>query len=221
MKEIIEPTPIRPKRNMPGPVVIWNLVRRCNLLCKHCYTNSYDKEFENELSTQEVFTVLDDLKANGVKVLILSGGEPLLRPDIFEISKRAKEMGFYVGLSTNGTKITSENIQNIREVAYDYVGISLDGIGKVHDHFRGKEGAFDQAMNGAQLCLAEGIKVGFRMCLTQYNFEDLPKMINLVDEQKIPKFYMSHLNYSGRGKANRKKEQFIFFSGSRNIFLKN
>ncbi|EDN66903.1 radical SAM family protein [Beggiatoa sp. PS] len=76
LKEIINPTPIKPVSQMPGPVVIWNLIRRCNLTCKHCYSISTDTDFKGELSTQEVFNVMDDLKAFSVPVLILSGGEP-------------------------------------------------------------------------------------------------------------------------------------------------
>ena len=94
MHELLDPTPVRPKRNPPGPVVIWNLIRRCNLRCKHCYSISTDVDFPGELSTAEVFEVMDDLKRFRVPVLILSGGEPLLRPDIFEVSRRAKSMGF-------------------------------------------------------------------------------------------------------------------------------
>ena len=99
VREIVTPTPLGPRRHPPGPVVIWNLIRRCNLTCKHCYSISTDKDFAGELDTGEVFRVMDDLKAFRVPVLILSGGEPLLRPDIFEIAARAKAMGFYVGLS--------------------------------------------------------------------------------------------------------------------------
>ncbi len=106
-------TPLGPKRTPPGPVVIWNLIRRCNLACKHCYSISADHNFPGELNTDEIYTVMDDLKAFGVPVLILSGGEPLLRPDIYDISKRAKAMGFYVGLSTNGTLIDESNIADI------------------------------------------------------------------------------------------------------------
>ncbi len=105
MHEIASPTPLGPKRNPPGPVVIWNLIRRCNLTCKHCYSISADKDFPGELTTEEIYGVMDDLKGFRVPVLILSGGEPLLRPDIFDIAKRAKAMGFYVGLSSNGTLI--------------------------------------------------------------------------------------------------------------------
>jgi len=105
MNEISRPTPAGPRRDPPGPVVIWNLIRRCNLTCKHCYSISADHDFPGELSTEEVFAVMDDLRAFRVPALILSGGEPLLRPDIFPIARRAKEMGFYVGLSSNGTLI--------------------------------------------------------------------------------------------------------------------
>ena len=111
MQEIAVPTAIGPRRDPPGPVVIWNLVRRCNLTCKHCYSVSADHDFPGELGTSEVFSVMDDLKAFRVPVLILSGGEPLLRPDLFDIARRAKEMGFYVGLSTNGTLIDGGNIR--------------------------------------------------------------------------------------------------------------
>ena len=99
MAEIAAPTPLGPKRNPPGPVVIWNLIRRCNLTCKHCYSISADTNFPGELSTEQVYAVMDDLKGFKVPVLILSGGEPLLRPDIYDIAKRAKAKGFYVGLS--------------------------------------------------------------------------------------------------------------------------
>ena len=119
MKEILEPTPIGPKRMPSGPVVIWNLIRRCNLRCKHCYSISSDHDFPGELSTEDVFRVMDDLWAFGVRVLILSGGEPLLRPDIFTISRHAKEMGFYVGLSTNGTLIDDVMIGDIAAIEYE------------------------------------------------------------------------------------------------------
>ncbi|MDJ0951717.1 MAG: heme d1 biosynthesis radical SAM protein NirJ [Alphaproteobacteria bacterium] len=203
MREIIEPTPAGPRRDPPGPVVIWNLIRRCNLKCKHCYSISSDVDFPGELSTDEVFRVMDDLKAFRVPVLILSGGEPLLRPDIFEISRRAKAMGFYVGLSTNGTLIDDRNIADIAGVGYDYVGISLDGIGATHDAFRRKEGAFDGSMRGIRLCHANGIKVGIRFTLTQDNAHDLPDLLQLMRLEEIDKFYLSHLNYAGRGNKNR------------------
>jgi heme d1 biosynthesis radical SAM protein NirJ len=186
-----------------GPVVIWNLIRRCNLACKHCYATSADIDFDGELSTDEVFSVMDDLKAFGVSVLILSGGEPLLRPDIFEISHRAREMGFYVGLSTNGTLIDASNIEAIEDVGYDYVGVSLDGMRATHDRFRRKQGAFDESINGIRLCHEAGIKIGLRFTLTQDNAAELPDLLQLMRDEDIDKFYLSHLNYAGRGNRNR------------------
>ncbi|MEN8168983.1 MAG: heme d1 biosynthesis radical SAM protein NirJ [Pseudomonadota bacterium] len=189
-----------------GPVVIWNLVRRCNLTCKHCYSISADKDFAGELDTDEVYTVMGDLKGFGVPVLILSGGEPLLRPDIFDISHRARAMGFYVGLSTNGTLIDESNIDDIAAVGYNYVGISIDGIGETHDRFRRMDGAFEQAMNGIRLCHQRGIKVGLRFTLTQDNADELPAILQLMEDEDIDKLYLSHLNYAGRGNKHRKDD---------------
>ena len=204
MRELVAPTPVGIKRIPPGPVVIWNLIRRCNLTCKHCYSISADKDFPGELSSQEVATVMDDLKSFGVPVLILSGGEPLLRPDIFDISQRAKEMGFYVGLSTNGTLIDEHNIERIAAAGYDYVGISIDGIKETHDKFRRKEGAFDASMHAVKLCRDNGIKIGMRFTMTQDNSREFPQLLELMETEQVDKFYLSHLNYAGRGNKNRK-----------------
>jgi len=201
-RQSVAPKP-KPVMMGTGPVVIWNLIRRCNLACKHCYATSADIDFAGELSTAEVFAVMDDLKAFGVSVLILSGGEPLLRPDIFEISQRAREMGFYVGLSSNGTLINDGNIADIERVGYDYVGISLDGMRDTHDHFRRKQGAFDESIRGIRLCHQAGIKIGLRFTLTQDNATELPELLHLMRDEDIDKFYLSHLNYAGRGNRNR------------------
>ncbi len=212
MNALSNPDQTRPRppaalRNgLQGPVVIWNLVRRCNLTCKHCYATSADKDFPGELSTGQVYEVMDDLRSFGVSVLILSGGEPLMRPDIFDISRRAKQMGFYVGLSTNGTLITEDNIQDIAGMDYDYVGISIDGMRETHDKFRRKQGAFDESMRGIRLCQEQGIKVGLRFTLTRDNAAELPDLLRLLEQQNIDKFYLSHLNYAGRGNKNRKDD---------------
>jgi heme d1 biosynthesis radical SAM protein NirJ len=203
LHEITSPTPIVPVRKPTGPVVIWNLIRRCNLTCLHCYSISTDKDFAGELSREEVSTVMQDLKAFGVPVLILSGGEPLLRPDIFDIAMQAKAMGFYVGLSTNGTLIDAPMAERIAAVGFNYVGISLDGIAKTHDVFRRKQGAFDLSLNAIRLLRAIDVKVGIRYTMTQDNAHDLPALLQLTEDEDIDKFYFSHLNYAGRGKKNR------------------
>jgi heme d1 biosynthesis radical SAM protein NirJ len=206
MKELDQPLDNPVSRQPPGPVVIWNLIRRCNLTCKHCYSISADIDFPGELSTPEVFTVMDNLRDFGVPVLILSGGEPLLRPDIFELSKRAKDKGFYVGLSTNGTLINEDNIADIAAMDYDYVGISIDGVRETHDKFRRKQGAFDASMHAIRLCREAGIKVGMRFTPTQDNARELPLLLDIMREEQVDKLYVSHLNYGGRGNRNRRSD---------------
>ena len=206
LQEVAAPTPVGAVSKPPGPVVIWNLIRRCNLTCKHCYSISADTDFKGELSTEEVFTVMDDLKAFRVPALILSGGEPLLRPDIFEIAARSKALGFYTALSSNGTLIDEAMCRRIAEVDFHYVGISLDGIAATHDKFRRMDGAFDKSLKALRLCRDAGLKVGVRFTLTQDNFHDLPALLELCEREEIPRFYFSHLNYAGRGNKNRKDD---------------
>lgn len=190
----------------PGPVVIWNLIRRCNLTCTHCYAFSADHDYPGELSTPEVFTVMDDLKRFRVPVLILSGGEPLLRPDLFEIAARARDMGFYVGLSTNGTLIDGPLAERIAAARFDYVGISLDGLRETHDKFRRLSGAFDRSLGALKLLAERGVKTGLRFTMTQVNGHDFEALLGLMRDEGIAKFYFSHLNYAGRGNVHRRKD---------------
>ena len=206
MNEILHPASPAAAAGPAGPVVIWNLIRRCNLTCMHCYSISADIDFPGELSTAEVFSVMDDLKAFRVRALILSGGEPLLRKDIFEIAGRAKSLGFYAGLSTNGTLIDAPLAARIHGIGFDYVGISLDGLGATHDKFRRKQGAYARSLAALRLCRDLGVKVGVRFTLTQDNAADLPGLLDLVEDERIDRFYLSHLNYAGRGNVNRKRD---------------
>ena len=212
LAELESPTPRPPecKRRTGGkpvgPVVIWNLIRRCNLTCKHCYSISADVNFPGELGTAQIQSVMHDLRKFGVPVLILSGGEPLLHPDIYEISHYAKSLGFYVGLSTNGTLIDEEQISHIADIGYDYVGISIDGIQPTHDAFRQKNGAFDASMHAIRLCHNAGIKVGMRFTPTQHNANELPQLLKIMDDEGVDKLYVSHLNYGGRGNRHRNSD---------------
>ena len=205
MNQMLRPEPVRGGAPS-GPVVIWNLVRRCNLACMHCYSISADIDFPGELDTAEVLRVMADLEACGVPALILSGGEPLLRKDIFQIAGRAKALGFYTALSTNGTLIDAQLAQRIGATGFDYVGISLDGLEATHDKFRRHTGAFGKSLAALRLCRDLGIKVGVRFTLTQDNAADLPGLLDLVEEERICRFYLSHLNYAGRGNVNRKRD---------------
>ncbi|MBP6777501.1 MAG: heme d1 biosynthesis radical SAM protein NirJ [Piscinibacter sp.] len=193
-------------RRPRGPVVIWNLIRRCNLTCKHCYALSADHDYPDELTTAEVDAVMDDLKAFHVPVLILSGGEPLLRPDIFEIAARAASLGFYVGLSTNGTLIDEPMAARIAAQGFDYVGISLDGLRETHDRFRRKAGAFDASLAAVRMLRARDVKVGLRYTMTDMNAGDLPALLQLMRDEQVDKFYFSHLNYAGRGNIHRGRD---------------
>jgi len=214
MSELLHPTPplsasrepLAPRRDPPGPVVIWNLVRRCNLACMHCYSISADVDFPGELTTAEVFSVLLDLKAFGVPALILSGGEPLLRGDLFEIAARARSLGLYTALSTNGTLIDVTLALRIRDAGFGYVGISLDGLEETHDRFRRKKGAFSRSLEALCLLRDMGVKVGVRFTMTRDNAADFEPLLDLVERERIPRFYFSHLNYAGRGNVNRKRD---------------
>ncbi|MDT8345496.1 MAG: heme d1 biosynthesis radical SAM protein NirJ [Thermohalobaculum sp.] len=203
MRELVEPTPVRHRQGTVRPVVIWNLTRRCNLRCRHCYTTSADVEFPGELTHDEAMAVLEDLGQFRIPALILSGGEPLARRDLFEIAARARAMGMYLSLSTNGTGVVGETADRVAALGFDYVGISLDGIGRTNDWFRGREGAFDQALAGVRACKARGIKVGLRFTLTADNAAQLPDLLALCDAEGVDKFYLSHLVYAGRGDKHR------------------
>jgi heme d1 biosynthesis radical SAM protein NirJ len=209
VRELDHPTPLGPARKPPGPVVIWNLIRRCNLTCKHCYSFSADTDYAGELSTAEIFRVMDDLKGFHVPALILSGGEPLLRQDLFEIAQRARQLGFYTGLSTNGTLLDEQMAARVAALGFDYVGISIDGRRATHDKFRRLPGAFDRSMAAVRRCHQAGLKVGLRFTMTEDNAGDLPWMLDLLDDEGIDKFYFSHLNYAGRGNIHRGHDAFL------------
>ena len=203
LRELVRPTPIRPRRASPGPVVVWNLVRRCNLLCKHCYSISGDVDFAGELTTAEVFRVLDDLVAAKVPAVILSGGEPLLRPDLYDIAARAGALGLSVSLSSNGALIDDAHADRIAAAKFAYVGVSFDGLGATHDRFRGRAGAFDASLAGIRRLAARGVKVGLRYTMTADNEAEFDAMVDFARAENAAKFYLSHLVYSGRGNKNR------------------
>ncbi|MBF0425322.1 MAG: heme d1 biosynthesis radical SAM protein NirJ [Magnetococcales bacterium] len=200
-----EATPPPPAADvrLPGPVVVWNLTRRCNLNCLHCYASSSDRDFGGELTSDEALELLAELRRCRVPALILSGGEPLLRPDLFDIARAAKSLGFYLGLSSNGTLVTPEVAARLAQTGFDYVGISLDGLPEQNDSIRGGAGAFDRALAGLRHCQAEGIKAGLRFTLTGGNAADLPALLDCVAAAGVERVYLSHLNHAGRGQANQ------------------
>lgn len=182
-----------------GPVVVWSVTRTCNLRCIHCYASSENIKYDGELSTEEALKVIDDLAAFHVPVILFSGGEPFIRPDILQLAEYAISKGIRVTFSTNGTLITEEVARKIKEMGVSYVGISLDGIGEVHDQFRRKEKAFEYAIRGVRNCLSIGQKVGLRFTMNRHNIDQLPNILQLLEDENIPRACFYHLVYSGRG----------------------
>jgi len=181
------------------PVVVWNVGRRCNLHCVHCYSDSANRAYAGELTTAEGCALIDDLAEFGVPVLLLSGGEPLVRPDIFELIEHARLRGLRTTLSTNGTLIDRAVAERLHALGVSYVGISLDGIGATNDRFRGHKGAFELAMRGFRSCRAVGQRVGLRMTLTRRNCHDLESIFDFIEKEEIDRACFYHLVYSGRG----------------------
>ncbi len=205
MSQLVNPTPVRQRRGsgMVKPVVIWNLTRRCNLRCRHCYTVSADVNFPGELDEAQAMNVLNDLGEFKVPALILSGGEPLDSPYLFPLAKAARDKVRVLALSTNGTKIFGKTADQVAEIGFDYVGISIDGIGETNDWFRGVNGAYDAAVRGVRELKKRGVKVGLRFCLTEGTQHHLPDLLKLCDDEGVDKFYLSHLVYAGRGDKHR------------------
>lgn len=183
------------------PIVVWSLTRTCNLKCAHCYTDSESLKYPGELSHEQCKAVLDDLANFGVPAVLFSGGEPLVRTDVFELAEYARSLNLHVVLSTNGTLITPEIAKRFVELKFAYIGISLDSaIPEIHDKFRGVEGAFQKSMQGFRHCVAAGQKVGLRLTLTRHTANNLDKLFEFIDRENIDRACFYHLCPAGRGK---------------------
>lgn len=183
------------------PIVVWNITRNCNLKCVHCYNDSGVGKAFNDVTTEKAKTVLDDLVEFGVPSVLFSGGEPLMRHDLFELMEYAGDKGLRTVISTNGTLIKADTAQRIKDVGVSYVGISLDGIGETNDEFRGVSGAFAKAVEGIKNCQSAGVRIGLRLTLTRRNVEDLDALFDFFDENNIGRACFYHLVPSGRGEG--------------------
>lgn len=194
------------KRDVPRPVVVWNLTRQCNLKCLHCYANAGPNKSASELSTPEGREFIRDLSDFGVPVILFSGGEPLLRKDLFQLATFAREHGLRVALSTNGTLITPEVAASLREIGFSEVGISLDGTAGNNDRFRGKNGAYHAALEGIRNCVKLGMRVSLRLTMTRHNHHEIPSILRLIEDENISRVCFYHLAYSGRGSGLQKDD---------------
>jgi len=203
----IDPPPhqrmaVAPSAAKRRPIVVWNLTRTCNLKCVHCYTDSAAQKYPDELSTAQCKTVLDDLAAFKVPAVLFSGGEPLVRPDVFELAEYARSVNLHVVLSTNGTLIDAEKARRFKNLEFAYIGISLDSANPaVHDQFRGCYGAFERTMRGFRHCVEAGQKVGLRLTLTRHTAQDLGRIFDFLEKEGIDRACFYHLCPSGRGKS--------------------
>ena len=181
------------------PIVVWNITRTCNLKCVHCYNDSGVGKPSNEVTTEKAKSVLDDLADFGIPSVLFSGGEPLMRHDLFELIEYAVSKGLRAVISTNGTLIDKDKAKLIKDLGVSYVGISLDGMGPVNDKFRGVDGAFERTVQGIRNCQAAGVRVGLRLTLTGQNVQDLSSLFDFFDAEGIERACFYHLVPSGRG----------------------
>ncbi|MDY6830535.1 MAG: 12,18-didecarboxysiroheme deacetylase [Thermodesulfobacteriota bacterium] len=181
------------------PVVVWNITKRCNLKCVHCYAHATPQAQDNELSTDEGKALIDDLADFKAPVLLFSGGEPLMRKDLPELAGYAVKKGMRAVISTNGTLIHEETAKALKDIGLSYVGISLDGGRAINDRFRGVHGAFDAALKGIDNCQKAGIKVGLRFTINKFNVGEVPLLFDILEERSIPRICFYHLVYAGRG----------------------
>lgn len=188
------------------PIVVWNTTKSCNLSCVHCYFDAKAKKDKNELTTEQAKAMIDDLAAFGAPVLLFSGGEPFMREDLFELGKYALAKGLRTVISTNGTLITKEIAERIRDAGFSYVGISMDGMETVNDEFRKMRGAFRKTLEGIRNCHSCGVRAGLRFTINKYNFQDIPGIFDLVKEEGIKRVCFYHLVYSGRGSRMIKED---------------
>jgi radical SAM protein with 4Fe4S-binding SPASM domain len=181
------------------PITVWNITRTCNLRCVHCYSDSMAMQYPGELTWAQMKNVVDDLAAYQVPSLLLSGGEPMIHPRFFDLVDYATEKGLKLTISTNGTLITPEKAGRLKAANVAYVGISLDGIGKIHDEFRRKEGAFDGAVRGFRNCHDVDQKTGLRLTLTRHNVQNINQILDFIEEKEIKRVCFYHLVPAGRG----------------------
>ncbi|MFB6084029.1 MAG: radical SAM protein [Halorientalis sp.] len=197
------PEEVRYERSFDGdalvPLVVWNTTPACNLACQHCYFGACDGRDDEEFSTAEAKSFIDDLAAADVPVLVFSGGEPFVREDIAELSAYATEQGIRPIASSNGTFLTEQRAREVADAGLAYVGVSLDGVGATNDAFRGVEGAFDRALSGLRNARDAGMGVGIRMTMTEDTVGDVPDVIDLAIEEDIDRVNVFHLIYTGRG----------------------
>jgi radical SAM protein with 4Fe4S-binding SPASM domain len=202
------------------PVIFWNITYKCNLNCLHCYIDASSKSNKDELNKERLLEIGDEIIKLGIPLVIFTGGEPLYRKEFWDLSeklyghKRPK-----LGLSSNGTLISEENAKKLKDLGYDYVGISLDSIyPELHDKFRGYNGAFSLTLKGIENSIKYGIDIGLRTTITKWNVEEIPNMIDFAAKIGAKRISLYLLDTIGRAinivNDLPTKNQLIYLSNS-------
>lgn len=182
-------------------LVAWETTRRCNLSCKHCRAVAEDHPYDNELSTQASYTLLDQIREVGQPIIILTGGEPLLRDDIFDIASYGTRIGLRMVMAINGTLITPEIAIKIKASGIKRISVSLDGSSaSSHDNFRGLEGAFDRSIEGLTIARDAGIEFQINTTITKTNLKEIPGIFALAENLGAVAHHIFLLVPTGRGK---------------------
>ena len=190
-----------PQRFAAPLMVVWNITRACNLLCRHCYQNAAPRPEPNELTLDEKLRAVDQMGLEGVPFLAIAGGEPLVSKDLWPVLERARERGIHTTVATNGTLLTKENAERLIEAGVKYVEVSIDSaIPEEHDRFRGRAGAWERSIEGIRNSVAAGMRTGLAACFTRRNVETVDRMVDLAVRLGCRTF--SHFNFIpvGRGK---------------------
>ncbi len=183
-------------------LVAWEVTKSCNLFCAHCRGSATPGSYANELTTDECFRLVDQILEVGHPIIILTGGEPLARPDVMEIARYAVNKGLRVVMGTNGTLITEEIATKLKDVSVSRLGISLDfPIAELQDNFRGQTGAFAAAMKGITNARRAGIEVQINSTITKLNVHHLGELLSLALEVGAVAFHPFMLVPTGRGKG--------------------
>jgi len=184
-------------------VIVWNFTNRCNLNCLHCHQDSCPTLNQSELTTPQALKVVDNMADAGLSILTFSGGEPLLREDLYEVARHATERGIFCSIATNGTLITKEVPEKLYSAGMKSVEIGLDGVSaKTHDFLRNTPGSFDATIEGIKNCAEFGKfrDIAIATTLNKMNVKEIPQIIDLCEELGATKFYLNRIIAAGRGK---------------------
>lgn len=189
-------------------LISWNTTRRCNLFCRHCYRESGpDEDGRGELSTAEGFELISSIAEAGFRLLILSGGEPLLREDILVLVSAARDCGIVPAMGTNGTLLTETVSRDLAAAGLRGIAISVDSLDpEYHDAFRGRAGAYELTQAGIRNSLAAGLRVQINLTLTEKNLEEFDRMVDYYESSGVHAVHPFFLVSTGRGRSMQEDE---------------